>query len=240
MYTPHQLAEALPPSVREVELFNPTLHYRTLNEADLDSCMDWHADIVALADTGHDVFIGHVEFLTLRFGGEPGMSYAELFDSYSADVEPFRVLFDHQWLRPEIEAQFDGISIEHVVLVFDVYISRLLRGHRLGPWAIADVAHRMLTSHTGLIVVPTGGEEGPSTPALTEFERRRGVKPANHWAQAGLVAIDKHPDLLAGSAAFTHLETARKELADADRATYVLTVDAIRASTWPRYSAQYT
>jgi len=224
-YTLKQLGQALNAG-GAVELIGPTVRYRSTNVSDFDSCVDWRANIVAFADTGHDVLLGYAEFLTVRFGGEPGMSYSQMFDAFSAEAEPFSELFDEHWLCPELEEQFD-ISTEHVVLVHEIYVEPLARGYQLGPWAIADIAHRMLPSHLGMIFVPAGGEDGSTTPELTEFERRRGVKLANHWAQAGLVPVDKHPDYLVGSAAFRHMADARTALAETSRVALTLTREAI-------------
>lgn len=222
-----ELADDLDPAA-EVTLMFPTVRFRSQNESSIDRCLDWRADIVMLADTGHDdVLAGYVDFLVARRAETPGVSYAEILDSFSSDAERFSILFGYDWLRPDIEEQFD-VCADYAVLALEIYVEPLLRGHQIGPWALAEVAHHMLPSHTGLIVVPAGGEDGESTVEVTEFERRRGTHRARHWSDAGLVPLLSCPEFLCGSAAYTHMDTARQALADTAAGMFVLSAAAIR------------
>lgn len=197
-----------------VTLMFPTVRFRSVNESQVERCMDWRADIVMLADTGHeDVLVGYVDFLVARSTETQDISYAEVLDSFSTDAERFSILFAHHWLRPDIEEQFD-VAADYAVLALEIYIEPLLRGHQVGPWTLAEIAHHMLPSHTGLIVVPDGGEDGETTVAMTDFERRRGTHRARHWTDAGLVPLRSCPEFLCGSAAYTRMDTARQALAD--------------------------
>jgi len=222
-----ELADDLDPDA-EVTLMFPTVRFRSVNASQFDRCMDWRADIVMLADTGHDdVLVGYVDFLVARSAETSGESYAVILDSFSSDAERFSILFAHGWLRPDIEEQFD-VCADYVVLALEIYVEPLLRGHQIGPWALAEVAHHMLPSHTGLIVVRAGGEDGETTVAMTDFERRRGTHRARHWTDAGLVPLQSCPDFLCGSAAYTYMDTARQALGDTAAATFALSRSTIR------------
>ncbi len=221
-----ELADDLDPAA-EATLMFPTVRFRSHTQGAIDRCLDWRADIVMLSDSGHDVLVGYVDFLVARSAETPGVSFAEILDSYSSDTEHFSILFAHDWLRPDIEEQFD-VSADYAVLALKIYVEPLMRGHQIGPWALAEVAHHMLPSHTGLIIVPAGGEDGESTVEMTDFERRRGTHRARHWTDAGLVPLQSSPEFLCGSAAYTHMDTARQALADTAAATFALSAATIR------------
>lgn len=78
-----QLVDELDDDVETVELSQPSVAYRSLNESEFDSCLDWRADVQLFAPyspDSWDVVAGHVDFLTLRLGEEP---VAEVLDSLS-------------------------------------------------------------------------------------------------------------------------------------------------------------
>ena len=63
-------------------------------------------------------------------------------------------LFDGAELTRGVEEQFDdALSFHTVLLVQDAFIDPAFRGHRLGPWAVADVIHRMADVVTSLVVM---------------------------------------------------------------------------------------
>lgn len=200
----------------DLELRCPFLRYRSVNEAESDSCMDWRADIVMWTAEGDEVLAGFVDFLTLKSDSLPeGDSMSYLLDSISEEAASFSRFFEGGWVEPELEDTVGAGHVEYIVILTNVFIESPLRGLQLGAWAISEVAHRMLPAHTGLLLMAVspstiGGDESD----LAAFQRKRDARLGRYWCSAGLSELDGHPGFLAGSPAFKILGEAREALRD--------------------------
>ncbi|MCF6389781.1 hypothetical protein L2K20_22635 [Mycobacterium sp. MBM] len=210
------LAEVLGPDEDGVdpELGRPFIRYRSINEADSDSCMDWRADIVMWTSEGDEVLAGFVDFLTLKADSLPeGDSMLYLLDSISEEAASFSRFFEGGWVGPEIEDTVSAGHVEYIVILTYVFVESPLRGMQLGVWAISEVAHRMLPAHTGLLLMATSTSTvAPGETEVSKFQRKREARLGQYWCSAGLSQIDGHPGFLAGSPAFKTLGEAREAL----------------------------
>jgi hypothetical protein len=94
-------------------LHGAQLRYRSCNEVDLDSCLDWQAQLLMSAEEtdeshGAEICVGTCEFLTVRLG-DSSFSSAVL-DDYSHESSVFCPVFDAASVAGEVEDQFGGIT----------------------------------------------------------------------------------------------------------------------------------
>lgn len=196
------------------ELRGPFVRYRSVNEADFDSCMDWRADIVMWTSDGDEVMAGFVDFLMLQADSLPeGDSMLYLLDSISEDAAAFSRFFEGGWLKTDIEGTLSAGHVEYVMILTYAFVETPLRGMQLGAWAISEVAHRMLPAHTGLLLMAASASTvAPAETEVSKFRRKRDARLRQYWCSAGLSEIDGHPGFLAGSPAFKTLGEAREAL----------------------------
>lgn len=188
----------------------PQVRYTSVNSLDGDACLDWQAQLmmsVAELD-GLEVCVGICDFVTVRTGADPFT--AELLDGFSHETSVLAPIFDGAWVCDAVQDQFDGMPVSAVVLVISALLTDPLRGHGLGAWMIAEIAHRMLACNDGLLVLgpaPSTGEPD-SMRTLEAVERL-----TQHWCTAlGVEAIEGHGGFLGQSTAYVHLGGARDEL----------------------------
>lgn len=214
----------------DTELWGPFIRYRTLNESESDGCLDWRADIVMWTSDGVEVLVGFVDFLTLQADNRDGGEMLYLLDSVSESAAAFSRFFDGGWLDPDVEETLGAGTVEYVVIVTYVFVESVVRGARLGAWAVSELAHRMMPSHTGLLLMPAAlstvaADEGPVSP----FDRKRDARLAQYWCSAGLSEVDGHAGFLAASPAYTHLPDAREAFTGIRDLRFSLTVAELRA-----------
>ncbi|GAT07740.1 hypothetical protein H7I77_09690 [Mycolicibacterium novocastrense] len=219
--------DAYTPATNEgdtLEFVAPRLHYASQDSnRQLSCCLDWRADVqLAVAEahaTAPDISVGYVDFLILQLGQQPA---AQVLDEYPGAAR-FGQLFDGEWLAPDIDEQgpFAAAgSIDVVLIVVDVCIDSAARGHNIGAWAVSEVIATMLPTSAGMAVMSP--DVSRSTAETVERVNR-------YWRLAGLQPIDGHPGFLGQATAFTHLDAARRALADVRDTTFRVPVAELRA-----------
>jgi GNAT superfamily N-acetyltransferase len=148
--------------------------------------MDWHAEMTLgpldeLGDHSSSVIGGWVEFLTIRLGEG---SVPNMLDSVSGEADYFAGLFDNEWLADAVAQQFGATSIDFVVIVLDLFVAEALRGHQLGAWMVADLAHRLMPSTSGLILLSPWWSDSENE--ITTAEIFALEKLTSYWTQAGI------------------------------------------------------
>jgi hypothetical protein len=157
-----------------------------------------------------------VDFLVVRIGaGDIPALLAAAPDRGEPASDPARFagLFDGPDLAADVEEQFDdALAINSVLLIQDVFIDAAVRGHRLGPWTLAEIIHRIadvtndlvvMSPHICELVVPTIWD---NMEELSEHAYRYWQDQLNLEPIAG--------GFLGQATAFTHLENARRALDD--------------------------
>ncbi|MFX0578771.1 hypothetical protein [Nocardia nepalensis] len=207
-----------------VTLGGPTVRYRSMNISEYDACMDWCAQAwMSVEDLdGYEdewVCVGCADFLTIRLGRE--LVADNLLDSYSQTAVEFSPLFDGDWLDTAVQDQFDATPINDVVVVLSAELAPPVRGHQFGAWMISEISDRMLSSHDGLVVLtPVPEHNNPVGPP----DQLATARLSCYWRTCGLVPVTAHPEFLAQSSAYTHLEDARTALTDVARRDITVTV----------------
>jgi hypothetical protein len=193
-------------------LHGPVVRYHSGNEIDSDSCLDWHAQLLMSAEETDDIHdaeicVGVCQFLTVQLG-EGSFSSAEL-DDYSQEASMFCPVFDNGAVAAEVDNQFRE-PINDALLVLSAMVLDPLHGHDLGVWMVAELIHRMLPGHNGLVLLERSPLPEPAEP-MQHLEAVE--KLSRHWqTKLGVVPIDQHPGILGQSTAYVHLPRARAAL----------------------------
>jgi hypothetical protein len=138
----------------------------------------------------------------------------------ASDPSWFSQLFHGAELAPEVEEQFeDALAIHSVLLVQDAFIDPAFRGHRLGPWTVADVIHRMADVVTSLVLMfPHLCEL--VIPTIWDSMEELYDAAYGYWQQQ--LSLEPMGDGFLGQAtAFTSLENARAALEEAVPSTFI-------------------
>jgi hypothetical protein len=214
----------------DTELWGPFIRYWTLNESESDGCLDWRADIVMWTSAGDEVLVCFADFLTLKSDNRDGGEMLYILDSISESAASFSPFFDGSWLDPDIEETLGAGHVEYIVIVTYVFVESPLRGACLGAWAVSELAHRMLPSHTGLLLMPGAlSTVAADRKPVSVFERKRDARMSQYWCSAGLSEVNGHPGFLAASPAFTHLPEAREAFTGIRDLRFSLTVAELRS-----------
>lgn len=193
----------------------------------MSCCLDWRAEIhLSALDAHHqapDVVAGFVHFLVLQLGQQP---VAEVLELYGDHAVPFDQLFEHAWLAPDLDEADDfaaGMPISAVLLILNAEVDgNLAHPDQLRPWAVSQVAHTMLPTTAGVMVMK-------AFPSSAPLRGARRLVAADHidrdWPRVGCIPIPGHPYFLDERRPYTCVDDARAEL------------DAVRGETF-RASAQ--
>ncbi|MCW2685472.1 MAG: hypothetical protein JWR37_362 [Mycobacterium sp.] len=110
------------------------------------------------------------------------------------------------------------MSIFTVLLIQDAFVDEAFRGHRLAPWAIAEVVYRMSDTINGLVVM-CPHLCGLVVPTIWDRMEEVYDHSYRYWQQH--LNLEPVRDGFLGQAtAFTHLENGRAALDDV-RSTFV-------------------
>jgi hypothetical protein len=216
------------PTPTPLTFCEPRIHIETRGHSRFADLTDWRAQLhlTNADDPTIVVLAGYIDFLVARLGNGsiPAMLAATPGRGEAAsDPAHFAQLFDGQELDGDIEEQFDdALCIHTVLLIQDAFIDPAFRGHRLGPWTVADVVHRMADVTNGLVamfphlcdlVVPTVYDDMDELydEAYSYWQRHLNLEPLGDG-------------FLGQATAFTHLENARAALEDARSAFVAIDV----------------
>ncbi|OMC23997.1 hypothetical protein A5739_24950 [Mycobacterium colombiense] len=151
----------------------------------------------------------------------------DLPDAFAAS--PFSRLFMGGELSTEVEAALDAdISpVFNVVAVENVYVDPELRGHRLGPWLVSDIASRMADSTNGLLALYPHVSDNV-IPTLYDDPSELDDRSVSYW-QEQLHIPDEHEGFLLAHTSYMALTDAHNELHGVDGE--FIAVDAKRLHT---------
>lgn len=196
-----QFVGTLDPAATEIEMFGPSLHIETVDNAfGRPGTLLWRADIdVTHTDSrmgDPDIRVGQIDFVMARTGVE-GLA-DDLLDRskfHGLRTDRFAPLLDDHRIGPELAQQFSD-PVEVVMFVLWGVIDPALRGHRLGAWALCQAIETMMPTSNGLILVhPHWDAEWEADPSVEQLES---VDRLNRYLMtAGLVALQDRPQFLA-------------------------------------------
>ncbi|QIV79667.1 hypothetical protein [Mycolicibacterium frederiksbergense] len=207
-----EFAATLNPATTHVEMFGPSLHIETLDNAfGRPGTLLWRATV----DLTHldsrmgdpDVRVGQIHFVMARTGVE-GLA-VELLDRerfHGLRTDRFAPLFDDYRIGPELAQQFSD-TVEAVMFVLWIVIDPALRGHRLGAWALCQAIETMMPTSNGLILMhPHWDAEADAAPSVEQLESVERLN--RYWMTTGLVPLRDRPQFLAQHANRHALQTA--------------------------------
>lgn len=207
-----ELVRTLDPAATEIEMFGPSLHIETVDNAfGSPGTLLWRAD-VALTHTDSrmgdpDVRVGQVDFVMARTGVD-GLA-EELLDRskfHGLRTDRFAPLFDDYRIGLELSQQFSD-PVEVVMFVLWVVIDPALRGHRLGAWAVCQAIETMMPTSNGLILMhPHWDAEWEADPSVEQLESVERLN--RYWMTAGVVPLQDRPQFLGQHANRHALQTA--------------------------------
>lgn len=210
-----------------VELGLPRIHYESQDTCPTVSCcMDWRAEMRLSAldarSYAPDIAVGAVDFLMLRLGYEP---IGEVLALYGERAAAFEELFDDTWLTGDLDENDDftaGMPISAVLLVLQAAMDPRMPNNQLRPWAVAQIAHTMLPTTAGLVVMSAF-----AAPAPAGRPPRRLVS-TDHvdldWPRVGCISIPGHPQFVGQVTAYTYLDDARAALDSCREQTFRVSV----------------
>lgn len=196
------------------ELSLPVLHFESLDTATVSWCRDWRAEVwmtdLAAEGSAPPVTIGAVDFVLVQLGQEC-RSVADRLALLGIRAARFGELFDGGQLEPKLDEHdefCDGMPIFTILLVLDAIVDGLMpAASRLRPWAVAEVIHTMLPTHSGMAAASALDSAGWHPRPLVSAHR---LDP--DWPEVGLTGIPGHPGLVGRPTMFTYLDNARAEL----------------------------
>ncbi|CAN5624596.1 hypothetical protein BH09ACT8_BH09ACT8_51100 [soil metagenome] len=207
-----EFVRTLDPAVAEIEMFGPSLHIETADNAfGRPGTLLWRADI----DVTHldsrmgdpDIRVGQIDFVMARTGVD-GLA-DELLDRekfHRLRTDRFAPLFDDHRIGPELAQQFSD-PVEVVMLVLWGVVDPALRGHRLGAWALCQAIETMMPTSNGLILMhPHWDAEADPAPTVEQLETVDRLN--RYWETTGLVPLQDRPQFLAQHANRYALQTA--------------------------------
>lgn len=188
----------------------PTARFHSTNLSQHDPMMTWTAELeLAASDADGDdhgqVIGGYASFLSIRLHEHP---IEDLLDSLSSDALVFAPLFVGDELVDEMTEQFEETN-NNVLIITTVHIAEELRGHTLGAWLVAEIAARMAPTIDTVVILHPYPASGPDTD-ISDLETVESLQ--RYWQKAGLQPVHGHPEFLAASTAYTHLQDARLQL----------------------------
>lgn len=207
-----EFVATLDPATTDVEMFGPSLHVETVDNAfGRPRTQLWRADV----DVTHldsrmgdpDIRVGEVHFVTARTGVD-GLA-SELLERekfHGLRTDRFAPLFDDYRIGPELAEQFSD-TVEAVMFVLWIIIDPALRGHRLGAWALCQAIETMMPTSNGLILLhPHWDAEADAAPSVEQLESVERLN--SYWMTAGLVPLQDRPQFLAQHASRHVLQSA--------------------------------
>lgn len=173
-------------------------------------------------DPNVKVIGGFAEFTVVRTPAD-----IDLPDAFAAS--PFSRMFMGGELSTEVEAAlFEDISpVFNVVAVENVYVDPDLRGHRLGPWLVSDIASRMADSINGLVALYPHVSE-TVIPTLYDDPSELEARSVSYW-QEQLHIPDEHEGFLLAHTSYMALTDAHNELRNVE--SEFIALDAKRLHT---------
>lgn len=212
-------------SAQVCEFGAPRMHYESADSwSSFAGSMEWRAEL-RLSDldapgAAPEVVVGTVQFLILRAGYE---SPREVLPLYGERPAAFMELFTDEWLDPELDESDDftgGMPISTALLVLDATMDTRLPGESLlRAWAVAETAHTMLPTTSGLVVMPAlPGAAKPTRRLLSTDD----IDP--DWAHVGCRSLPGHPRFYGQATAYVYLDEARAALAHVRDSTVQITV----------------
>ena len=205
------------------------MHYKSQDtwSAAVSCCLDWRAEIhLSALDAHHqapDVVAGFVHFLVLQLGQQP---VAEVLELYGDHAVPFDQHCSNTpgWHQTSTRPTTSRpVPISAVLLILNAEVDgNLAHPDQLRPWAVSQVAHTMLPTTAGVMVMK-------AFPSSAPLRGARRLVAADHidrdWPRVGCISIPGHPYFLDERRPYTCVDDARAEL------------DAVRGETF-RASAQ--
>ncbi len=206
-----EFVATLDPATTAAEMFGPSLHVETVDNAyGRPGTLLWRADV----DLTHldsrmgdpDIRVGQIHFVMARTGVDglaDELLGREKFHGLRTDR--FAPLFDDYRIGSELAEQFSD-TVEAVMFVLWIVIDPALRGHRLGAWALCQAIETMMPTSNGLILMHPHWDAEQADPSVEQLESVERLN--RYWMTAGLVPLQGRPQFLAQHANRQALQTA--------------------------------
>lgn len=206
-----------------VALCQPAVRYEALATGSADLTR-WRAYLQLTDADTPDVRVigGFAEFTVVHMPAS-----VDLPEAFA--TSPFSRLFLGGELHPDAEYALseDASPVFNVVAVENVYIDPELRGHRLGPWLVSDIASRMTDSTNGLLALYPHVSE-TVVPTLYDDPSELEARSVTYW-QEQLHVADEYEDFLLAHTGYAALEDAHRELSSVE--DEFMTIDVKRLRT---------
>lgn len=200
-----------------IEFGAPRMHYESQDawSSTVSCCLDWRAEIHLSAldalPQAPDVVAGFVDFLVVQPGEEP---IPEVLELYGRTAAAFAELFEGAGIAPDLDEAddfADGIPISAALLILHAELDPQFAHHGpLRPWAVSQIAHTMLPTTAGVVIMSAFAPSAPGGSA-------RRLVDASHldrdWPTVGCTPIPRHPGFVGQATAYTYLDDARSALA---------------------------
>ncbi len=194
-----------------VSMCQPTVAYEAHASGSSDLTR-WRAYLHLTDADDPDVTVigGFAEFTVVRIPAA-----VDLTEAFA--TSPFSRLFLGGELHPAAEHVLsdEPSPVFNVIAVEMVYIDPALRGHRLGPWLVSDIASRMGDSINGLLALYPH-ESDAVIPTLYDDPAELEARSVTYW-QEELHLPDEYEDFLLAHTGYTALDDAHSELSSIEK-----------------------